>query len=394
MELVKTSVRGHLGWNFFTFFLAFMAFASVQAGELGRDTVSGLGEHPEHHAGSTTEHGDENFTSGKMKDMILHHISDAHEWHFFDIGGKHITLPLPVILYSREHGLDVFLSSCFRPVSDHGPAFYKHYKLDHGHISLVDAEGNELMADGKAVRPLDFSITKNVFSMLIACLIMLLLFVSVAGAYKGNHGKAPRGLQSFMEPLILFVRDDIARPNMGNKAEKFTPYLLTLFFFIWINNLLGLLPGAANVTGNIAVTLVLALLTLILTNINGNKHYWGHILWPPGIPLPVKFILIPVEIISIFTKPFSLMIRLFANITAGHILIMSIISLIFLFGNAGKEVGMGFGTSVISVAFSMFLYTLELLVAAIQAFIFTMLTALFIGQAVEDHHAAPHGNDH
>ncbi len=233
----------------------------------------------------------------------------------------------------------------------------------------------------------DLSITKNVASMLLAFVILLLLFTSVARAYTRRPGQTPRGLQSFMEPLILFVRDEIAKPNLGHHYARFTPYLLTLFFFIWVNNLLGLLPGAANVTGNIAVTMVLALLSLIITNINGNKSYWGHIFWPPGIPTPVKVILIPVEIISIFTKPFALMIRLFANITAGHIIIMSILCLIFLFSENGMNAGAGFGVSFASVPFAIFLYTLELLVAAIQAFIFTMLTALFIGQAMpEDHH--------
>lgn len=348
---------------------------------------------PHHHSAPSTnednhskESSNEDFTAAKMKEMILHHISDAHEWHFFDIGHTHVTLPLPVIVYSNVYGLEMFMSSQFK--GDHGLLTTDKYILDdHGHIYIKNPEG---VAD-QSVSVLDFSITKNVASMLIAAIIMLLLFSSVAKSYTTRVNQAPKGLQSFIEPIILFVRDDIAKPNLGRKTDKFLPYLLSLFFFIWINNLLGLLPGAANVTGNIAVTMVLAIITLLLTNINGNKHYWSHILWPPGIPTPVKFILVPVEIISIFTKPFSLMIRLFANITAGHILIMSIISLIFLFGNSGKEAGLGFGTSFISVAFSTFLYTLELLVAAIQAFIFTMLTALFIGQATEEH---GHGEAH
>ncbi|MDX5320718.1 MAG: F0F1 ATP synthase subunit A [Bacteroidota bacterium] len=375
----------------FAFLLAFMTFTwsfgntndHVEAHDTTHDAVV---DHVEgdHSAEGHDDHGsEEGFTAATMSSTILHHISDAHEWHFFTIGESHISLPLPVILYSEQYGLDIFMSSSF----DHHTHIYKNYKNEHEHIVLLNEDGSEMMVDGHAVHPLDFSITKNVASMLLAVMIMALIFISMANAYKKRPGQAPKGLQSFMEPLVLFVRDEIARPNLGHNYARFMPYLLTMFFFIWINNLLGLLPGAANVTGNIAVTMLLALIALIVTNVNGNKSYWGHIFWPPGIPLPVKFILIPVEVISIFTKPFALMIRLFANITAGHIIIMSILSLIFLFSENGTNAGAGFGVSFASVPFAIFLYTLELLVAAIQAFIFTMLTALFIGQAMpEDHH--------
>ncbi|MBI1222372.1 MAG: F0F1 ATP synthase subunit A [Bacteroidetes bacterium] len=358
------------------------SFANANGHEAEHDStqneVAGH-ENQNHHADA---HEEEGFTAANMSSTILHHISDAHEWHFFSVGGTHFSLPLPVIVYSEQYGLDMFLSSSF----DHHTHIYKNYKEEHGHIVLLNEDGSEMMRDGNPVHPTDLSVTKNVASMLLAFIILLLIFTSVAKGYRKRPGQAPKGIQSFMEPLILFVRDEIAKPNLGHNYARFTPYLLTLFFFIWVNNMLGLLPGAANVTGNIAVTMMLALLSLIITNVNGNKSYWMHILWPPGIPTPVKFILIPVEIISIFTKPFALMIRLFANITAGHIIIMSILSLIFLFSENGMNMGAGFGVSFASVPFAIFLYTLELLVAAIQAFIFTMLTALFIGQAMPAEH--------
>jgi F-type H+-transporting ATPase subunit a len=216
--------------------------------------------------------------------------------------------------------------------------------------------------------------------MFIAVIAILLVFSSVAGAYKKRVGLAPKGLQSFAEPLIIFIRDDIARPNIGYKYEKFMPLLLTIFFFIWFNNLLGLIPifpGSANVTGNIAVTMVLAAIVLVVVNLNGNKYYWSHI-FKPDVPfwlLPIMWI---VEIIGIFSKPFALMIRLFANITAGHIIVLSLVSLIFIFKSLA--------IAPVSVAFVLFMSVLELLVAFLQAFIFTMLTALFIGTAVEEHH--------
>ncbi|TNE82143.1 MAG: ATP synthase F0 subunit A [Bacteroidetes bacterium] len=390
MKHVNTGVRGFWSVKFFAFLLSFLTFTWTFASDPGHDAHENHGTtEVENHVDSTAVHGEnahgeeghgeEAFTAASMAGTILHHISDAHEWHFFTVGGTHVTLPLPVILYSEQYGLDIFMSSQFH----HNHGVYKHYKNDHEHILLLDEEGNVL--EGASV--MDFSVTKNVASMLIAFILMAWIFISMANAYKKRPGQAPKGLQSFMEPLVLFVRDEIARPNLGHNYARFMPYLLTLFFFIWINNMLGLLPGAANVTGNIAVTMVLSLIALVVTNINGNKSYWGHIFWPPGIPTPVKFILIPVEVISIFTKPFALMIRLFANITAGHIIIMSILCLIFLFSDNGNNASAGFGVSFASVPFAIFLYTLELLVAAIQAFIFTMLTALFIGQAMpEDHH--------
>jgi len=330
-------------------------------------------------------------------EVIAAHISDAHDWHFLTLGHTHLTLPLPVIIYSKEKGLDMFMSNKFKAAEGteaHGhnaTLYHNGYVLYNGKIFIGEST-QHIETDLKgAVTNLatvtDISITKNVASMFVGLLVLTLVFISVANAYKKTGSKiAPKGLQSFMEPLILFVRDDIAKPNLGNKADKFLPYLLTIFFFILINNILGLLPGAANVTGNIAVTFLLAFLTLIITAINGNKTYWGHIFNPPGVPKWLFPIMIPVELMGIFTKPFALMIRLFANITAGHIIMLSIIGLIFMFSNNGTEIGTGFGVSLGALPLAIFLYCLELLVVFIQAYIFTMLTALFIGQAVEDHH--------
>jgi F-type H+-transporting ATPase subunit a len=213
--------------------------------------------------------------------------------------------------------------------------------------------------------------------LLINAALLLLVFLSVAKAYKTNNGKAPKGIQSFMEPIVLFVRDEIVKPNIGHHYEKYLPYLLTLFFFILFGNLLGLLPGAGNLTGNIAITLTLAVLTFLITNISANKNYWSHIFWTPGVPLPLRIIILPVELIGIFTKPFSLMIRLFAAITAGHIVLLSLLGLTFMFHS--------YLVGVVSSAFVVVISLIELLVAGIQAYVFTMFTSLYIGLATEEH---------
>ena len=308
---------------------------------------------------ASDETGDE-FNPGEM---IMHHVTDAYEWHFFDIGETHVTLPLPVIIYSGENGLKIFSSGNFH----HGESSHEGYKLDHGH--LVAEDGHEFY---------DFSITKNVAALLMGSLIMVFIFLSVAKGYKNNHGKAPKGIQSFFEPIILYVRDEIVKPNIGPKYERYLPYLLTLFFFIWIGNILGLLPGAANLTGNIAVTMVLAIFTLIATLFSANKNYWGHIFNPPGVPLALKPIIIPVEIIGIFSKPFSLMLRLFVAITAGHIVILSLIALAFIF----HSVVVGFASTLVVT----FINMIEILVATIQAYVFTLFSSMYIGMAVEEHH--------
>ena len=313
-------------------------------------------------ASASGETEGETFNAGKT---ALHHVVDSYTWHFhdYDFGVIH----LPIIVYSEQRGLDVFSSSNFYD-EHHELVEHNGIKLDHGH----------LVATNPAETIYDFSITKNIASALISLVVLVLVFSSVAKGYAKNKGKAPKGLQSFFEPLVIFVRDDIAKTMIGAKFEKFTPYLLSIFFFILFNNLLGLMPGGANLTGNISVTLVLAIFTFLVTNLNGNKHYWQHILWMPGIPTFVKFILTPIEIIGLITKPFSLMIRLFANITAGHIVILSIISIIFIFKNILVSPG-----SVVMGTAMMFL---ELMVAFIQAYVFTLLSAIYIGGAVEEGH--------
>lgn len=301
-------------------------------------------------ADSTVENHAESFNASEV---ILHHVMDDHIWHFFD--GHYGTLYLPVIVHSSERGLEVFSSRNFYD-EHHNVVAYNGYTLEHNHIYL---NGNSV---------LDLSITKNVAMLLINAMILVLVFMAVAKGYKKNSGKAPKGIQSFFEPIIIFVRDEVVKPNIGHHYEKYFPYLLTLFFFILFGNLLGLLPGAGNLTGNIAVTMVLAFLTFIITNVSGNKAYWGHIFWTPGVPLPLRLVILPVEIIGIFTKPISLTIRLFVAITAGHIVLLALICLTFIFGS----IWVGAGSSIIVL----FISLIELLVAGIQAYVFTLFTSL------------------
>ncbi|HEY8387493.1 MAG TPA: F0F1 ATP synthase subunit A [Parasegetibacter sp.] len=346
---------------------AFSAFLVL----LSANALAGGSSAEPHGEGDAVE---KEFNAGES---ILHHIQDAHEFHLFSIGETHVTIPLPVILYSPQRGLSIFSSSKF----EHGHASYDGYALDHGHVIAVDEAGNP----DTTVSVYDFSMTKNVVQMLIALFVLVVILINVAKKYQVNGpNKAPSGLQNALEPVITFVRDDVAKPNLGHSYKKYLPYLLTVFFFILINNLFGLIPGAANVTGNITFTAVLALISLVVILFSTNGHFWGHIFWPPGVPLPVKFILIPVELMGVFIKPAALMIRLFANMTAGHIVILSFVSLIFIFGQMSTGVGWGF--SPVSIAFSVFIYLIELLVSFIQAFIFTNLTAVFIGQAFEGGH--------
>lgn len=313
-----------------------------------------------------------------VSEVIFGHIGDSHDWHLFDWGEHPVSAPLPVIVYHPQNGVSVFSSSRF----EHGHAEYEGYKLN--------GKNKIESVDGAAIK--DFSITKNVASMMLSVVIMLLIFIGVANKYKKNGVmKAPSGFQNALEPVIMFVRDEVAKPNLGHKYMRYMPLLLTVFFFIWVNNLLGLLPGGANFTGNIAVTAALSLISFIVILFSGNKHFWGHLFNPPGVPLGIKFLLVPIEIISLFIKPIALMIRLFANILAGHIIILSVVSMIFIFGALNKVAGWGFVP--VSMAFSIFMFFLELLVAAIQAFIFTNLTAVFIGQAVEEAHHHDHEHE-
>ncbi len=342
-------------------------------------------QHKEHNETENNNH-EEEFNA---TEVIMHHISDVHDWHLWTITDKetgeehHTTIPLPIILY-YDGNIDIFLSSEFHHGEKAVVKDNRTYIIHHEKIYLANKQ-NSLDFDEEHhvinVMPMDFSITKNVAAMMFASLLILFIFISVAKSYKNRPGR-PKGLQSFMEPLILFIRDDIAIPNIGEKKyKKFAPYLLTVFFFILFNNLLGLvpfIPGGANVTGNIAVTLTLAFITLIITNISGNKQYWGHIFATPGVPIWLLPIMIPVELVGIIVKALALMIRLFANITAGHIIVLSLISLIFIF----KTIWI----SPVSIAFVLFMYCLEILVAFLQAYIFTLLSGLFIGMAVQEHH--------
>lgn len=300
--------------------------------------------------------------------LINHHIADAHSWEIF----HGLSVYLPVIVYSEQNGLDIFSSKNFYN-ENHELVPYKGYVMDHEHISLTGGE-----------HVMDFSITKNVLFLFINAALIIIVFLAVANGYKKNAGKAPSGIQSLFEPIIIFIRDDVVKPNIGPRYERYLPYLLTLFFFIWFGNLLGLLPAAANLTGNIAVTLTLAVASLIITVASGRKTYWLHILDPLGNTMPwaakilLYLILWPIEIIGIFTKPFSLMVRLFANITAGHIIILSILSLTFI----TQSIAVG----VLSAAFASVMNLLELFVALLQAYVFTLLSSMYFGQAVEEHH--------
>ncbi|MCB0808825.1 MAG: F0F1 ATP synthase subunit A [Flavobacteriales bacterium] len=326
-------------------------------------------------------HGKEPFDPGHM---IMGHVGDEHGWHLFG----HTTLPLPIIAYNTERGLSVFSSGRF----DHGHKTYGGYMLLEGKLVATTAPDGTPVEEATRDEALtkatwDISITKNVAGMLTSVVLMLLIFLSVAKGYRTRGTGAPKGLQSFIEPIILFVRDDVAKPNIGPKYGKFMPFLLTVFFFILINNLMGLIPIApfgANVTGSISVTFALAVFTFLITLYYGNRHYWGHILAMPGVPKPVLLILTPVEILGVFLRPAILMIRLFANITAGHIIVLSFFALIFIFGEINA--GLGWGVSVFTLVFTVFMSMLELLVAFIQAFVFTFLSAMYFGAAVEEHH--------
>jgi F-type H+-transporting ATPase subunit a len=341
-------------------------------------------------AAEESEHNEtvkeEKFDAGKM---IMEHILDAHDWHLFGEHHTAVSIPLPVILYT-DKGLDVFMSGAFHHGEEIVHGKYN-YKLAERNIEIVDADGK---VNHEATEKLkDFSITKNVVALFISIVLLLFIFIPIANKYKANANTAPSGLQSLLEPIILFIQDNVAIPNIGKKKyEKYMPFLLTVFFFILINNLLGLIPffpGGANLTGNISVTLTLAAIVLIIVIVTSNKHYWQHILAMPGVPKPVLIILTPIEILGFVIRPFVLMMRLFANITAGHIVILSFISLIFIFG--AMSAAAGYGISVFSMLLVVFMSLLELLVAFLQAYVFTLLSAIYFGSAIEEgHHEGEH----
>ncbi|MEM7174075.1 MAG: F0F1 ATP synthase subunit A [Bacteroidota bacterium] len=296
------------------------------------------------------------------EDPIMGHLANSYEWHFATIGQKHITLHLPVIVYKKDSGLHVFSSKNLRN-ADHQVVPYKGFILKNQKVVSLDG-----------TKVYDISITKNVASMLLSLLILLLVFLSLAGYYRRNQGGSPRGGWVILAYLIDLVRNDIVKPNIDQAhRSRFTPYLLTLFFFIWINNFMGLLPGGANVTGNVSVTFVLAFFAFLLTNLNGSSYYWKHIFYPSGVPKWVMPILVPIEFLGIFTKPFTLMLRLFANMLAGHLVLLNIICLIFVLNSILAP--------IISVPLGTFMFMIKLVIAFFQAYIFVFLLAKYLGAA-------------
>lgn len=419
--------------------------------------ASGLAQHNDQHghenAADTThtgvghdDHGDASHahchfhadvveTEYDATSTAFHHIADAN---VYSIGS--FNFPLPCILYAKGHGLDIFSSSKFDfDFMGHGEGrkAYNRYVLDQGQVKRIADESfpmgevalegyhhENTMVDGKKkfnayacylgkhykLDPqstadgglfgggmtsfYDFSITKNVLTMILIAGFLAWAFFGIAAAYRRRAGMAPKGMQSFMEPIFLFIQDEVAKPFLGAKWEKFLPLLLSFFFFILGLNLFGQIPifGSSNVTGNLGFTAVLAIIAFVVVTINGNKHYWSHILWMPGVPSIIKIIILtPVEILGMFIKPFTLMLRLFANITAGHIVVLSFVGLIFIFGKAGQSLAGGLGGAVVAVPLTMFIMAIELLVAFIQAYVFTLLVASYIGAATEDaHHDEKH----
>lgn len=342
-----------------------------------------------HHEDYATheEHGELDLKA-RIKADIKHHLQDSYDFHLFSYTGSdgkehHVGFPLPVILI--DGGLHIFMSSAFHHGEEVVESKGNYYILHHNKIYKTDAEGTIEYDEHHHVlnaKPLDFSITKNVFMIIVIMSIIFFMFKSMASSYQKNGG-LPTGIGRFLEPIVLYIRDDIAIPNIGEKHYKrYMSYLLTVFFFVWVVNLFGLTPLGVNITNNIAVTFCLAILTYLITTFTANKYYWKHIFWMPGVPAPMKVVLAPIELLGTFIKPFSLMIRLYANITAGHIVLMSILGLMFVFAN-------WIGSSL-SFLLAFVLSILELLVAALQAYIFTMLSALYFGTAVEEHHDDHH----
>jgi len=323
-----------------------------------------------------------------VNEVIMHHIKDSHDFHILDWKGHPVSVPLPVILWTNE-GLLVFMSSEFHHddsgeivVKRNNQSFVKFH--EEIYYARNETEGNYIQFDSSKHpindKPLDLSITKLVFSMFVSIIIIFVIFRLSAKSYARSKKGEPSGIGKFTEPIIIYIKDEVALPLIGEeKHEKYLPFLLTIFFFIWINNLMGMIPFfpfSANLSGNIAFTGLLALIVFVITTIVGNKHYWKHIFWMPGIPVPMKLFMAPIEFLGIFIKPLSLMIRLFANISAGHIIVLSLISLIFIFESIW--------VAPASLLFSVFISLIEVLVVAIQAYIFTMLSALYIGTAMEE----------
>lgn len=429
-------------------FLSLLLFVAIsgsyvwaQADHSGHDhSHDSHSEHGHSHDSHAAPHGDAHGAGqhgahpdieDPIPNVIMHHVMDSHDWHITSVGETHIELPLPWILYNTKTGLDFFLTghgmeSDPHYVEEHGHAYYvksktpifdqvlimekdqiQHglhekvgdwekesdsYVVLHHPGNVVDEAGNKTKVDHVKVyekvegaEVYDFSLTKTGLHILLMAILMIFVFRAVAKGYKKNRGKAPKGIQSLLEPVILFVREDIARPYLHGKHDKFVPYLLTLFFFIWFSNMFGLTPLSSNIAGNTSITLMLALLSFILILANSTKDFWGHIFWFPGVPLPVKLLMMVVEFLGLLTKPAALAIRLFANISAGHFMTLALICLIFILGDNGRSVAGAVGIMPLSIIFALFIFLVEVIVAAVQAFVFAMLTAVFIGQAMETH---------
>ncbi len=341
------------------FFMTFPVFASEQ-------------QEPEVSA-ATEAKPEDHFDPGPF---IMSHIRDSHEWHLWSkSNGEAVSVPLPVIVYSKDKGLRIFMSSRVEEGHEYDGFLIPEEGPDAGKIL-------ERTTAGDLVRPLDFSITRTVVGILFAAILLVLIFVRMGKVYRRKKVVVPKGMNGFIEPMIIFIRDEVAIPNIGTeKYERHMPYLLTVFFFILLSNLLGLVPGVipfgANVTGNIAVTFVLAVFTFVITQLSGTKTYWRHLIAQPGVPWWLAPIMIPVELIGLFSKPFALMVRLFANISAGHTVVLGLVSLIFIFKSLA--------IAPASVAFVIFMDCIEILVAVLQAYVFTLLSALFIGLATREH---------
>jgi F-type H+-transporting ATPase subunit a len=411
MLVSKYSIKHLLLLAFLAFFSAncFAQQAPVEDTTIPENVQTGVNQveatqhedgvaHTQVEAGLETHgaHGDES-SMPDIKSILFEHVGDAHNVHIFSIGSghhaTHVSLPLPIILYDNQKGLSVFSSSKFGHTNEetHESEVHDGYKIGRTESKIKEVIMRE---DGSTEGLYDFSITKNVFSMFISIAILFAIMFAVAKRSKRNGvNKAPTGIQNAIEPLVVFIRDNVAKPFLGAKHAKYMPLLLTMFFFVWINNLLGLLPFGFNLTGNIAFTAMLALVYFIVMLFSTTKYFWGHIFNPPGVPGFVKAILVPIEVLGIFIKPVALCLRLFANIFAGHTIILCVLCLIFIF-KALFGPAVGWASTLISVPFTIFMFFLELLVAAIQAFIFTNLTAVFVGQAMEEHHHETHDVDH
>ena len=370
IDTMKAATKSTLLALFCAFFTS-NTFAESHSHAEGGEAIHAVEGH-----GQFSEEGDgyekEPTIGAQLSEMILGHVSDNHSW---DVFGHAVMMPLPCITYSKTNGFEIFSSAKF----EHGHASYKGMTLAEYRSKIVwDKKGVE-------DKIWNFSITKNAANLIIGSILMCILFIWVARKYAKNRGKAPKGFQNLMESLVIFLRDDVFKASIGRRYLEFVPMLLTIFFFILFMNLMGQIPffpGGANVTGNIAVAMVLALVVFVYVTANGNKYYWKHIFMPDA-PKAMWIILIPIEVLGIILKPFVLMLRLFANITAGHIIILGFFSLIFIFG--GMKTWVGFAVSPASIGFGIFMSFMELLVSFLQAFVFTLLSALYIGMAVEEH---------